>query len=285
MIGPCGDTDFEMIYAIINDGAEAYRGVIPADRWHEPYMSRDELRHEIDSGVQFWGYQDGGELVGVMGIQDVQVVTLIRHAYVRTASRHRGIGGKLLAELRRLTARPVLIGTWAAATWAIRFYEKHGFRLVTPEEKNRLLKKYWSIPDRQVETSVVLGDDRWFSYRRPLVQHRDETPAIDCPFGHVQRIVTAGAGGVANVHVVTITKGTPHVHTGYDEVYYVLSGTGTITLGQETHPLRPGSVVVIPAGVPHSLEASSGEQLEFVIFGTPPMSIDDERARPVKPVG
>jgi mannose-6-phosphate isomerase-like protein (cupin superfamily) len=212
-------------------------------------------------------------------------VTLIRHAYVRTSHRSRGIGGTLLAELRTLTARPVLIGTWAAATWAVRFHQKHGFRLVTPDEKNRLLKKYWSIPDRQVETSVVLGDERWFRYRQPLVPHRDETPPIDCPFGHVQRIVTGGAGGVANVHVVKITKGTPHLHRGYDEVYYVLSGIGTITLGQETHPLRPGSVAVIPAGVPHSLEAEPGQQLEFVIFGTPPMSIDDERAKPVKPEG
>ena len=214
MIRSCNDTDFDTIHAIINDGAEAYRGVIPADRWHEPYMSQDELRHEIENGVRFWGYKDGGELLGVMGIQDVQDVTLIRHAYVRTTSRSRGIGGNLLAELRTLTARPVLIGTWAAATWAVRFYEKHGFRLVTPEEKNRLLKKYWSIPDRQVDTSVVLGDERWFNYRQPLVHHRDETPPIDCPFGHVQRIVTGGAGGVANVHVVKITKGTPHLHTG-----------------------------------------------------------------------
>ena len=117
----------------------------------------------------------------------------------------------------------------------------------------------------------------------PLVHHRDETQPIDCSFGHVQRIVTGGAGGVANVHVVKITKGTPHLHTGYDEVYYVLSGTGTITLGQETYPLRPGSVAVIQVGVPHSLEAEPGQQLEFVIFGTPPMTMDDERARPVKP--
>jgi mannose-6-phosphate isomerase-like protein (cupin superfamily) len=285
MIGPCGDTDFDTIHAIINDGAEAYRGVIPADRWHEPYMSQDELRHEIENGVQFWGYKDGGELLGVMGIQDVQDVTLIRHAYVRTTHRSRGIGGNLLAELRTLTARPVLIGTWAAAIWAVRFYEKHGFRLVTPEEKNRLLKKYWSIPERQVDTSVVLGDERWFNYRQPLVHQRDEAQPIDCPFGNVQRIVTAGAGGVANVHVVKITKGTPHLHTGYDEVYYVLSGNGTITLGQETHPLRPGSVAVIPAGVLHSLEAEPGQELEFVIFGTPPMAMYDERARPVKPVG
>ncbi len=162
MIRPCIDADFDAMYSIINEAAEAYRGVIPTDRWHEPYMPVEELRHEIQSGVRFWGCEEDGELVGVMGIQDVQDVTLIRHAYVRTAKRGEGIGGKLLAELRRLTARPVLIGTWAAATWAIRFYEKHGFTMVTPEEKNRLLKKYWSIPERQIETSVVLGDERWF---------------------------------------------------------------------------------------------------------------------------
>ena len=208
MIRPCTNADFDTIFAIINDGAEAYRGVIPADRWHEPYMPEEELRHEIQSGVQFWGWEEDGQFVGVMGIQDVQDVTLIRHAYVRTAQRSKGIGGKLLSELRTLTSRPVLMGTWAAATWAIKFYEKHGFRLVTPEEKNRLLKKYWSIPERQVETSVVLGDGRWFSYRQPLVRHRVETEPIDCPFGHVQRIVTGGEGS-ANVHVVKITKGTP----------------------------------------------------------------------------
>jgi mannose-6-phosphate isomerase-like protein (cupin superfamily) len=116
----------------------------------------------------------------------------------------------------------------------------------------------------------------------PLVRHRDQTSSIDCPFGHVQRIVTGGEGGVANVHVVKITKGAPHVHTGYDEVYYVLSGTGTITLGDDVHPLRPGSVAVIPAGVPHSLEADPGKQLEFIIFGTPPMAMDDDRAKPQK---
>ena len=158
MIRPCNDADFEAIYSIINDAAQAYEGVIPDDRWHEPYMSKDELRHEIECGVRFSGYEEDGELLGVMGIQDVQDVTLIRHAYVRSASRSKGIGGKLLGELRRLTARPILIGTWAAATWAIRFYERHGFREVSVEEKNRLLKKYWTIPDRQVETSVVLAE-------------------------------------------------------------------------------------------------------------------------------
>ena len=163
MIRPCTEADFEAIYAIINEAAEAYRGVIPADRWHEPYMPRNELRHEIESGVRFWGWEEGGTLVGVMGIQDVQDVTLIRHAYIRAVKQGQGIGGKLLTALRTTTTRPVLIGTWAAATWAIRFYEKHGFRMVTPEEKDRLLKTYWSIPERQVETSVVLAEEKWFT--------------------------------------------------------------------------------------------------------------------------
>jgi GNAT superfamily N-acetyltransferase len=161
MIRKCDDTDFEVIYEIINDGAQAYKGVIPADRLKEPYMDRDELRHEIDAGVEFWGYEEAGELLGVMGIQQVLDVTLIRHAYVQTARQNRGIGGKLLLHLRTMTSRPILIGTWADASWAIRFYEKHGFRVVTVEEKNRLLKKYWSIPDRQIETSVVLSEKNW----------------------------------------------------------------------------------------------------------------------------
>ncbi len=121
--------------------------------------------------------------------------------------------------------------------------------------------------------------------KQPLVHHRDQTAPFDCPFGNVQRIVTGGEGGVANVHVVRVTKGTTHVHTGYDEVYYVLSGSGTITLDQETHALRAGSVAVIPAGVPHSLEATSGQALEFIIFGSPPMAMDDDRAKPKKVQG
>ena len=135
--------------------------MMPADRWHDPYMSRDELRREIASGVAFSGYEEEGELLGVMGIQPVDDVTLIRHAYVRTVSRRAGIGGRLLESLIQGAATPVLIGTWADAVWAVRFYEKHGFRLTTPEEKVRLLKRYWSIPDRQVETSVVLADARF----------------------------------------------------------------------------------------------------------------------------
>jgi N-acetylglutamate synthase-like GNAT family acetyltransferase len=162
VIRQCRQSDFEAMYAIINDAAQAYRGVIPADRWKEPYMSREYLNHELDDGVVFWGYEENNDLIGVMGIQDVQDVTLIRHAYVRTAQRGKGIGGKLLSELKQKANRPTLVGTWKAAVWAIRFYEKCGFRLVTEQQKEQLLRKYWKIPERQVETSVVLADLTWF---------------------------------------------------------------------------------------------------------------------------
>lgn len=156
MIRKCLEGDFGAMYKIINDAARAYRGEIPSDCYKEPYMSKEELRREIADGVEFWGYEQDGGLLGIMGIQDVGDVTLIRHAYVRTEKRNQGIGSALLAHLRKLADRPLLVGTWAAAFWAIGFYEKHGFRLVSPEEKDRLLKTYWFIPERQVETSVVL---------------------------------------------------------------------------------------------------------------------------------
>jgi GNAT superfamily N-acetyltransferase len=162
-IRPCRLVDFETIHAIINDAAQAYRGVIPADCWKAPYMSREALRHEIAEGVVFWGGERDAELAGVMGAQEIMDVTLIRHAYVRTAARNQGIGGKVLAELLSQTTRPTLVGTWAAAEWAVRFYQRHGFRLVSPEEKDRLLRTYWSITDRQIETSVVLADERWWA--------------------------------------------------------------------------------------------------------------------------
>jgi GNAT superfamily N-acetyltransferase len=154
--------DFALIWAIINDGAQAYRGTIPADRWTEPYMSREKLQHEFDDGVVFWGYEEDGALMGAMGIQPVRDVTPIRHAYVRTNAQKKGVGSQLLAHLRELTKAPLLIGTWADAGWAIRFYERHGFRRVSDEEKDRLLKRYWNIPERQVETSVVLADPQWW---------------------------------------------------------------------------------------------------------------------------
>ena len=162
MIRQCDYRNFETIFEIINDAARAYKGAIPPDCWKEPYMSKKELQREMDEGIVFWGYEEDGELLGVMGIQDIQDVTLIRHAYVRTIKRNQGIGGRLLLFLRERTARPILIGTWASAAWAIRFYEKHGFRVVSPKEKDRLLRKYWSVPKRQIENSVVLADKGWF---------------------------------------------------------------------------------------------------------------------------
>jgi N-acetylglutamate synthase-like GNAT family acetyltransferase len=162
MIRECTEKDFETLYRIINDSARAYKGVIPADRWNEPYMSREYLRHELEAGVIFRGYETAGEIVGIMGIQNVHDVTLIRHAYIATAFRGQGIGGKLIAHLKTLATQPTLVGTWAAADWAISFYTKHGFRPVTWEQKEHLLRKYWSIPERQTETSVVLADLRWF---------------------------------------------------------------------------------------------------------------------------
>lgn len=161
MIRQCTDDDQTAMLAIINDAAQAYKGVIPADRWHEPYMPLDELRHEIADGVVFWGYEADGELIGVMGIQDRGDVVLIRHAYVRTTLRNRGIGTQLLRHLEPMTDKPILIGTWTDASWAVRFYEKNGYRLLSRAEINRLLRKYWKIPERQVETSVVLANRRW----------------------------------------------------------------------------------------------------------------------------
>jgi GNAT superfamily N-acetyltransferase len=153
----CGDLDVAAILAIVNAAAEAYRGVIPADRWREPYMEHAELEAEIADGVVFWGYEDDGALIGAMGIQPLEDVDLIRHAYVAPGSQGRGIGGELIAHLERLTDRQVLVGTWAAAEWAIRFYRRHGFEQVTPEQKEGLLRTYWTIPERQIETSVVLA--------------------------------------------------------------------------------------------------------------------------------
>jgi GNAT superfamily N-acetyltransferase len=161
VIVPSEKKDFEEILAIINDAASAYKDVIPADRWHEPYMSGQELQSQIDDGVQFWCYRENSKIVGVMGIQDKPDVTLIRHAYVRTISRNKGIGGKLLNRLSELATKPILIGTWADAIWAINFYQKRAFNLLSHEDGRRLLQKYWSIPARQIDTSVVLASANW----------------------------------------------------------------------------------------------------------------------------
>jgi len=154
----CRDDERDDILAIINAAAQVYRGVIPADRWHEPYMPTDEFDRERAAGVVFWGYEDRGRLAGVMGLQDVRDVSLIRHAYVAPAKQRDGIGGKLVAHLQHRSTKPMLVGTWAAATWAIRFYERHGFALATPARKTALLQSYWTIPERQIETSVVLAN-------------------------------------------------------------------------------------------------------------------------------
>ena len=153
--------DFEAILAIINDAAQAYRGVIPSDRWHEPYMSADELAKEIASGVIFWMAEDNGQLLGVMGIQDKEDVALVRHAYTATTLQRKGIGTKLLRHVEALADKPILIGTWADASWAVEFYRRNGFTVVSDGDKNRLLRAYWSVPARQVEASVVLADRRW----------------------------------------------------------------------------------------------------------------------------
>ena len=155
MIRRCRDDELAAIGAIVNAAAVVYRGVIPEDRWHEPYMPAAELKGEIAAGVEFWGYEDDGELIGVMGIQPVQDVTLIRHAYVSPAAQGRGVGGALLAALEARGSGQMLVGTWAAATWAIGFYERHGF--VAVDDPAALLRRYWSIPERQIETSVVLA--------------------------------------------------------------------------------------------------------------------------------
>jgi N-acetylglutamate synthase-like GNAT family acetyltransferase len=153
--------DFEAILAIVNDAAQAYRGVIPGDRWHDPYMPADELTKEISDGVVFWVVEDEGRLVGVMGIQDRGDVALVRHAYVTTTLQRKGVGTRLLRQVESLVDKPILIGTWADASWAIDFYRRNGFSVVPSRDKDRLLRRYWSIPVRQIETSVVLANGRW----------------------------------------------------------------------------------------------------------------------------
>lgn len=155
--------DFATILEIVNDAAEAYRGVIPEDCWHDPYMSAEELSAEIAAGVSFRLWVEGANVIGVMGGQPVDDVFLIRHAYVRTLRRRQRIGARLLVDLVSRVDRPVLVGTWAAALWAVRFYERHGFRKVGPAEKDRLLRTYWSVSPHQIEGSVVLADARWFA--------------------------------------------------------------------------------------------------------------------------
>ena len=175
MIRPCTLEDFDRIYRIINDAAQAYKGVIPDDRWHEPYMPMRELEEQAREGVTFWGCETDGELIGVMGLQDRGDVELIRHAYVMTGLRKQGVGTRLLRHLEQLTTKPILIGTWTSASWAIRFYERNGYRLLPRAETERLLHRYWHIPDRQVSTSVVLANAAWRSSSGPEVQPGSES--------------------------------------------------------------------------------------------------------------
>jgi GNAT superfamily N-acetyltransferase len=153
---------------VVNDAALAYRGVIPADRWHEPYMAEDELARDNADGIVFWLAEEEGRLLGAMGIQDRGVVSLVRHAYVARATQRSGVGTKLLRHVTSLTDKPILIGTWASASWAIDFYRRNGFTVVPEDHKERLLRTYWSIPERQIETSVVLADRRWIDVQQPV---------------------------------------------------------------------------------------------------------------------
>ena len=167
MIRPCDQSDFDRILEIINDGAQAYKGVVPEDIWPEPdtnpYMKAEQLQADIDDGVQFWGFEEDGKLVGVMGTQAVEKVSLIRHAYVLGDHQRKGIGAQLLSNLMKQSTDPTLVGTWTHASWAIHFYEKHGFTIVTTEVKTRLLNQYWKVPARQIEESIVLADQRWMA--------------------------------------------------------------------------------------------------------------------------
>jgi GNAT superfamily N-acetyltransferase len=157
VIRHCTSDDRDRIYEIVNTAAEAYRGAIPEDCWHEPYMPLEELEEEIDAGVDFWGYEEDGVLIGVMGIQRIKDVQLIRHAYVLPNTQGKGIGTQLLSHLESIADRPILIGTWKDARWAIRFYEHHGYQLVPESRREALLRKYWTlISDRQIEVSIVL---------------------------------------------------------------------------------------------------------------------------------
>ena len=166
LIRKAGTEDLDRILAVVNAAAEAYRGVIPADRWHEPYMPKDELVREVSGGIAFWVAENDGRIAGVMGMQDKGAVALVRHAYVAPATQRAGVGTALLRHVLGLTDKPVLIGTWAAAEWAIAFYRRNGFSLVPASDTPRLLRTYWSIPERQIETSVILADQRWIDTRR-----------------------------------------------------------------------------------------------------------------------
>ena len=222
MIRRSRDSDLPVMVEIVNAAAQAYRGAIPADRWHDPYMPREEMEKEIAAGVTFWVAEQDGRTLAVMGIQDKGEVALVRHAYVMPSLQRTGLGTKLLRHVQDLAGKPVLIGTWAAATWAIDFYRRNGFTLVTPAEKNALLKRYWSIPERQVETSVVLADKRWsdkvFAGSVPRLYDTYMVPLIFEPYAadiarrlaplRPQRVLEIAAGtGVVTRHLAATLPG------------------------------------------------------------------------------
>ena len=267
IIRPCRPDEEPLMSAIVCDAATAYKGVIPADRYHEPYMPLEELRGEIAAGVRFWGAEvpgeSGGELVGIMGIQDVDNaapreaggigdVTLIRHAYVRTTQRGQGIGGKLLRHLMGLARRPLLMGTWAAATWAVSFYQKHGFTLTAHAEKEKLLRVYWNIPQRQVETSVVLAD------ASAMAKVRDKVSA-EAEFAQIKGFWSPRLVAELNGQQVKFCrlKGEFewHTHTHEDEMFWVLEGELTIRVRERDRVrdvvIGPNEFYVVPRGVEH----------------------------------
>jgi N-acetylglutamate synthase-like GNAT family acetyltransferase len=255
MIRRCSENDFQSLYSIINDAAGAYKGVIPADRWKVPYMSQDELRHEISEGVVFWGYESDGELTGVMGIQPVQDITLIRHAYVRTEKRNQGIGGKLLDYLLTQITTPVLVGTWADALWAVRFYEKNGFQRVSVEEKNRLLKKHWAIPERQVETSVVLADRRWPN-RAVKVYLQNDLPLKPNVLGAKMWAVAQEKSMLTYFELEPNTQFPEHAHEA-EQITLVLEGELTFAFEGRTVVLGKGDVIALPSNAIHSVSTGS----------------------------
>lgn len=269
-IRPCLPEDEPLMVDIVGDAAVAYKGVIPADRWREPYMPLAELRAEINAGVSFFGVElaggesaggkSDGELVGVMGIQDVDgghhaplgPVTLVRHAYVRTRLRGQGIGGALLEHLMGLATRPLLMGTWSDAFWAVRFYKKHGFTLLTRPETERLLRSYWDIPERQVETSVVLADQRALNLLRGAnarkVSAADEFAAID---GFWSPRLVGELNGQLVKFVRLKGEFSWHRHEAEDELFWVLEGSLVIRLRERDVTLGPGEFFIIPRGVEH----------------------------------
>jgi len=276
LIRPCRPDEEPLMSAIVCDAAQAYKGAIPADRYHEPYMPLEELRSEIAAGVRFWGAEVGGELVGIMGIQDVDSavpiekggigdVTLIRHAYVKTAQRGLGIGGKLLRHLMRMAERPLLMGTWAAATWAVGFYQKHGFTLTAHAEKEKLLRVYWNIPERQVETSVVLADAAAMAKVRQKVSAEAEFAAIDA-FWSPRLVAELNGQQVKFCRL----KGEFdwHAHAHEDEMFWVLEGELTIKL-RERDAVRdinigPNEFYVVPRGVEH--KPVCAEECRIMLF-------------------